>query len=99
MKMLCHKHVVRFFGQRTFGSTHYLFLEYADGGELFDRIDPDHGMEPGLAQHFFLQLLLGMVRGGWIKGLGVEGTKGCEGGRGRGLNGGVRCRCGVMRVC
>ena len=38
MKMLRHDHVVRFFGQRTCGRIHYLFLEYADGGELFDRI-------------------------------------------------------------
>ena len=38
MKMLRDDHVIRFFGQRTSGSVHYLFLEYADGGELFDRI-------------------------------------------------------------
>ena len=24
-------------------------------------LEPDHGMEPGLAQHFFLQLLSGVV--------------------------------------
>ena len=98
MKMLRSEYVIRFFGQRTIGSTHYLFLEYADGGELFDRIgtcaqimvvtmyriwtlkvsllfvhllvfithfyffiEPDQGMEPGLAHHFFLQLIAGMV--------------------------------------
>ena len=60
MKMLRHNHVIRFFGQRMSGPTHFLFLEYADGGELFDRIEPDHGMEPGLAHHFFLQLLSGV---------------------------------------
>ena len=38
MKMLHSEYVIRFFGQRTMGSIHYLFLEYADGGELFDRI-------------------------------------------------------------
>ena len=38
MKMLRHDHVIRFFGQRACGDVHYLFLEYADGGELFDRI-------------------------------------------------------------
>ena len=36
--MLRHTNVVKFFGQRTQGNTHYLLLEYADGGELFDRI-------------------------------------------------------------
>ena len=38
MRMLRHDHVIRFFGQRTCDDVHYLFLEYADGGELFDRI-------------------------------------------------------------
>jgi len=38
MKMLRHDHVVRLFGKRECGDIHYLFLEYADGGELFDRI-------------------------------------------------------------
>jgi serine/threonine-protein kinase Chk1 len=59
--MLRHTNVVKFFGQRTQDSTYYLLLEYADGGELFDRIEPDLGMEPGLAHHFFLQLLNGVV--------------------------------------
>ena len=38
MRMLKSEYVIRFFGQPTVGSVHYLFLEYADGGELFDRI-------------------------------------------------------------
>ena len=38
LKMLRHTNVIKFFGQRTQGSTYYLLLEYADGGELFDRI-------------------------------------------------------------
>ncbi len=38
MRMLKDDHVIRFYGQRTSGNIHYLFLEYADGGELFDRI-------------------------------------------------------------
>lgn len=36
--MLKDDHIVKFYGQRTCGCVHYLFLEYADGGELFDRI-------------------------------------------------------------
>lgn len=60
MKMLNHEHVIRFYGQRPVGKLHHLFLEYADGGELFDRIEPDHGMEPGLAHHFFVQLISGV---------------------------------------
>ena len=60
MKMLHHENVIHFFGQRTVPPITYLFMDYADGGELFDRIEPDHGMEPGLAQHFFNQLLTGV---------------------------------------
>lgn len=29
---------------------------------VWSGIEPDHGMEPGLAHHFFLQLLNGVVR-------------------------------------
>ena len=40
MKMLKNEHVIRFFGEKTYKDRklHCLFLEYADGGELFDRI-------------------------------------------------------------
>ena len=38
MRMLKHNNIVRFYGERTCGMIHYLFLEYVDGGELFDRI-------------------------------------------------------------
>ena len=38
MRMLRHENVVRFFGQRSSDDINYLFLDYADGGELFDRI-------------------------------------------------------------
>lgn len=37
-KMLQDKHILRFFGKRSQGSVEYIFLEYAAGGELFDRI-------------------------------------------------------------
>ena len=37
-RMLQDVHVIRFYGQRSEGSKQYLFLEYAAGGELFDRI-------------------------------------------------------------
>jgi serine/threonine-protein kinase Chk1 len=60
MKMLKHEHIIRFYGERKIGQFCYLFLEYADGGELFDRIEPDLGMEPGQAHHFFKQLLAGV---------------------------------------
>uniref|UniRef100_A0A0K0D0S3 non-specific serine/threonine protein kinase n=1 Tax=Angiostrongylus cantonensis TaxID=6313 RepID=A0A0K0D0S3_ANGCA len=37
-----------------------LYLEYADGGELFDQIEPDVGMPPVKAQFYFRQLLHGL---------------------------------------
>ena len=39
----------------------YMFLEYAVGGELFDRIEPDVGMPSSLARKFFRDLLDGLV--------------------------------------
>lgn len=37
-KILAHPNILKFFGKRTQGSIEYIFLEYAAGGELFDRI-------------------------------------------------------------
>lgn len=36
--MLKDVHIIRFYGSRTDGEKQYLFLEYAAGGELFDKI-------------------------------------------------------------
>jgi len=36
--MLSHDSVIKFFGHRRSALIEYLFLEYASGGELFDRI-------------------------------------------------------------
>jgi len=36
--MLSHDSVIKFYGHRRAGNFEYLFLEYASGGELFDRI-------------------------------------------------------------
>ncbi|KAM9846826.1 serine/threonine-protein kinase Chk1 [Aulostomus maculatus] len=56
-KNLNHKNIVRFFGHRKEGHTQYLFLEYCSGGELFDRIEPDVGMDERDAHRFFQQLI------------------------------------------
>ncbi|UMM26147.1 hypothetical protein L5515_009974 [Caenorhabditis briggsae] len=47
-------------GMRTENGFHFLFLEYADGGELFDKIEPDHGMPTAIAQFYFKQLVEGL---------------------------------------
>ncbi|XP_013100950.2 serine/threonine-protein kinase grp [Stomoxys calcitrans] len=59
-KMLQDQHILRFFGNRSHGHIEYIFLEYAAGGELFDRIEPDIGMPQHEAQRYFTQLLSGM---------------------------------------
>nr|CAD7462248.1 unnamed protein product [Timema tahoe] len=37
-RMLTDPHIIRYFGQRREGHVEYIFLEYAAGGELFDKI-------------------------------------------------------------
>lgn len=37
-KMLNDPYIIRYFGQREDNGIGYIFLEYAPGGELFDRI-------------------------------------------------------------
>ncbi|KAJ1519307.1 hypothetical protein ONE63_004606 [Megalurothrips usitatus] len=59
-RLLSSQYVVQFFGQRREGSIEYLFLEYAAGGELFDRIEPDVGMAQWEAQKYFKELISGV---------------------------------------
>lgn len=42
-KILAHPNILKFFGKRTQGTVEYIFLEYAAGGELFDRIGESRG--------------------------------------------------------
>jgi serine/threonine-protein kinase Chk1 len=37
-RMLTDPHIVQYYGHRREGNVEYIFLEYAAGGELFDRI-------------------------------------------------------------
>ncbi|GFX12833.1 hypothetical protein TNCV_1975711 [Trichonephila clavipes] len=59
-RRLRHEHVIRYYGHREEGPMHYIFLEYAAGGELFDRIEPDVGMSHLKAQKYFLQIIKGV---------------------------------------
>ncbi|XP_013783485.1 serine/threonine-protein kinase Chk1-like [Limulus polyphemus] len=59
-RMLSHENIIKFFGQRSERSCQYIFLEYAAGGELFDRIEPDIGMPQPEAQRYFAHLLSGV---------------------------------------
>ncbi|XP_068632626.1 serine/threonine-protein kinase Chk1 isoform X2 [Battus philenor] len=59
-RALRHPHVLRCLGERLHADRHYLFLEYAQGGELFDRIEPDAGMSAAAARRYWRQLLAGL---------------------------------------
>ena len=59
-KVMSHKNVIQFFGNRRDGKVEFIFLEFATGGELFDRIDPDIGMDPTEAYRLFHNLLDGL---------------------------------------
>ena len=60
-RLMSSPNVIQFFGQRREGNIEYLFLEYAAGGELFDRIEPDVGMAQWEAQKYFKELISGVV--------------------------------------
>lgn len=59
-KMLNHESIIKFYGFRKDGKIQYIFLEYASGGELFDRIEPDIGMAEVDASRYFKQLISGV---------------------------------------
>ena len=59
-KNMSHENIIRFFGNRRDGQTEFMFLEYAPGGELFDHIEPDRGMDKHRAFRLFNQLLDGV---------------------------------------
>ena len=61
-KLVQHKNVIKYFGDRPTSDGHqmYIFLEYAENGELFDRIEPDIGMPRKEAFKYFTQLLDGV---------------------------------------
>ncbi|OXU23588.1 hypothetical protein TSAR_000341 [Trichomalopsis sarcophagae] len=56
-RMLSNPNIIQYFGQRSEANMEYIFLEYAVGGELFDRIEPDLGMSIEEARKYFRQLI------------------------------------------
>ena len=54
------KLILLFYNCRLEGRRQFIFLEYCSGGELFDRIEPDTGMQEHLAQSFFNMLIDGV---------------------------------------
>ncbi|CAI4222592.1 unnamed protein product [Auanema sp. JU1783] len=65
-----HDNVIRYIGIRMDHNLYQyqIFLEYADGGEIFDQIEPDVGLPVHRAQFYFRQLLNGLS---FIHGHGI----------------------------
>jgi len=59
-KLLKHRNIVGCYGSRQEGRRQYIFLEYCEGGELFDKITPDVGMGEYKAQGYFVMLMAGL---------------------------------------
>lgn len=59
-RRLKHENIIKYYGHREEGHLHFIFLEYAPGGELFDRIEPDVGMPHSKAQRYFHQIIDGV---------------------------------------
>ena len=59
-KTLNHENVIKFFSSFQQMDKFYIIMEYASGGELFDRIEPDFGMQYDLAHKYFYQLINGV---------------------------------------
>lgn len=62
-KYLKHKNIIRHYGSRFHDpyNCQFIFMEYAEGGELFDRLCPDVGLPEHVAQNYFKQLISGVV--------------------------------------
>lgn len=60
-KAVTHPNIIQLFHKAEDERFIYIFLEYAAGGELFDKIAPDIGVEEDLAHFYFTQLVAGMV--------------------------------------
>lgn len=59
-KTLNHVNVIKYMSSFQQLDKFYIVLEYASGGELFDRIEPDYGMHASLAHRYFVQLINGV---------------------------------------
>ena len=56
---LQHQHIIRLLDVWHGPAECWMLMEYAAGGELFDKIQPDVGVDESLARFYFRQLLSG----------------------------------------
>lgn len=59
-KALNHENIIKYYSSFQQLDKYFIMLEYASGGELFDRIEPDFGMNIDLAHKYFCQLINGV---------------------------------------
>lgn len=52
-----HPNVIKFLGHGSDPQYHWIAMEYAMGGDLFDKIEPDIGLEEDVAHLYFRQLI------------------------------------------
>ncbi|KAK4874996.1 hypothetical protein RN001_011418 [Aquatica leii] len=60
--ILDHTNIIKLYGNRHVPEMklEIIYLEFAAGGELFNKIEPDYGMAHAEAQRYFKQLMLGV---------------------------------------
>ncbi|ORY76959.1 kinase-like domain-containing protein [Protomyces lactucae-debilis] len=65
-----HRHIVDFLQADHLDSGHlWIAIEYCTGGDLFDKIEPDLGVDEQLAHLYFRQLLDGLI---FMHGFGIS---------------------------
>ncbi|CCD68545.2 Protein kinase domain-containing protein [Caenorhabditis elegans] len=55
-----HENVIRFLSIRTMPEHYFLIMEYADGGDLFDKISSEYRLTSSQAHGYFKQLIAGL---------------------------------------
>lgn len=58
-KMLSNPNIIQYFGKRSEPNMEYIFLEYASGGELFDRIGKTGTCKIGTCKIIWKQIVKG----------------------------------------
>jgi len=74
-----HGNLIAFYGWGEDDVWLWIAMEFAAGGDLFDKIEADVGVPEDIAQFYFAQLVSGLA---WMHGKGVahRGTLRCNGG-------------------
>ncbi|KKA29958.1 hypothetical protein TD95_003785 [Thielaviopsis punctulata] len=55
-----HPNVIEFFASKEDATWRWIAMELAEGGDLFDKIEADVGVEPDIAQLYFRELIAGV---------------------------------------